>query len=358
MKTQVRRFRLISVLGGIGGLLLAALALRSMVDGGADRPMARKALVKSSRSTAVPPKAGTRVPLREALSHSSVPRNEKPVPAREQLHQLLAAEEIDWAQLMQLYASAVDDFPAREQSEWINRFAESLSLTTSLNSEVIRTIERRLPGIPERVAFAQALAGSMSADQFPRAGDLARGFQEIAVQEKFLNRIGRSWARNDVLAAAHWANSLPPGTSPAGWVGLIDGWAEQDPDALLAWAQDHGLPHASASATGKLARRLALTDPSGAVALSNGLLPSAARTQALGYALNRWASQEPRRVMAWVDEQTDDTSRDLGRLAAARALVRSDPAAAAEWMATWKGPRAPALRKQILNGNGPSRSSQ
>jgi hypothetical protein len=248
---------------------------------------------------------------------------------------------------VQVYADAVNDFSPAERGEWALRFAESAKRTSSLNADAIRAIDRVIPGISGRVAFARAVAGAMIVDEFLQAEELAQSFGEAAVQKQFLKRIARNWARDDVEAAANWANSLPPGSSEAGWSGLIDGWAEDDPEALLAWAEEHGLANASESATGRLARRLALTDPRAAVELSNTLPPSGARTHALGYALNQWAGQETQSVIAWADEQTDQVSRELGRLAAARVWLKKDPEAAAEWIETLDGSSASALRRKL-----------
>lgn len=264
------------------------------------------------------------------------------------LDELLASEEICWAEVARRVAEGSLEGPPGSRDQQVNRLGDIVA-GHQLSGEDLRLLVEALGTFHDRATFAGALASSLSVQRSAESLDLAEGFPEPSLQRLVIRRVAARWSEVDWRAAAGWADSLNAGlTSEAAWEGVLAGAGTGEPEAVLEWAQEHGLSNAGNVAIAKQARELASEAPSTAVALVAGLPPSQARTRSLGYALGRWAAHSPSAVIEWAQSQNDPGSRGLGLMAAVRAWGRTDPQAALEWVQGWTGSDQAGLQALAL----------
>lgn len=227
------------------------------------------------------------------------------------------------------------------------------AVSVAVAPDEVALINASLTGFPERAAFAHGLSEAFPVIRFEDAESVSRAIADPRLREVFLRRFGERFAARDWISAAEWAANLPAGqTAVAGWDGVIAGWGEADPQALLEWAVENQLPDAAETASGKIARTLASADPQAAVQIATKLTPSAARTQALTHSLTLWAVRDHDAVIQWAAKQVDFGTKSLALIAAAKVWGRTDPKAASEWIASWDDPTLLALKPMALSQVG------
>jgi hypothetical protein len=144
---------------------------------------------------------------------------------------------------------------------------------------------------------------------------------------------------------------LPEGNTKVnafGNVGLR--WAQSDPKAALAWAQQ--LPEGPAKDRALrdiIGTAWALRDPKAAVEFASTLPSGGSRDVVMSDIARRWAGTDPLSASQWLaalpDDQTNPGQRYRLIEDVARGWLQSDPAKAAAWLATTS---LPADRKQQL----------
>ena len=134
--------------------------------------------------------------------------------------------------------------------------------------------------------------------------DFARPGQEL--RELLLKR----WVVLDPKAATAWVDRLPPGSSKAGaFQSLASGWASDNWQAALSWANDLSADSEKQLALLQVGYELAKIEPVRALTLAIGLTPGTSRDDLLDYSASLWASQNPDDATQWAKQIPDEVPR-------------------------------------------------
>lgn len=142
----------------------------------------------------------------------------------------------------------------------------------------------------------------------------------------------RTWASNDVRAAANWAarTNSDPSERDEHLRNVLGKWARDDPHAAMAWVEASAL--SSGAAVSAVARHYATRSPRQAMdwVLSQ---PLGIQRQAIGPVVGSWARDAPQAASRAVARIRDDQVRAAGRQALASVWGETDPNRALRWVA-------------------------
>lgn len=163
------------------------------------------------------------------------------------------------------------------------------------------------------------------------AQDLGDEEGEIATSHVF-----HGWAMEDAAAATEHAQTA--GESEQVIADLGKAWARQDAEGAYRWIveSNDGDPAAIEQAITDTDLHLAWTDrdPVGAAEAMFALPPEMAPAQ-VGSVIEHWASEEPLRASAFINDQLEaGPTRDAAVHALIRSIYQRDPESAAQWAGT------------------------
>lgn len=261
------------------------------------------------------------------------------------LERLCETGEGEWDALGRQYGALVADLSEAERrdlSDRIGRAAACSDLTVDRFGE----IESWFVAFYERVAFCDGLMTALPVDRLCESVAICSGLYDESLRRRFLEKAGQRLAESDWGAAVTWLESVPEDReSESARTGVLSVWAEQDPESLLAWSEEHQQPQAAELATAALARAAVESDPRKGLEMAVDLSPSTARTRAMNYALSRWAAEDFDEVIRWGEEAEDTVVKGLALLAAVGAWTRADAEGAEAWIESWTDPAALRVRE-------------
>lgn len=217
--------------------------------------------------------------------------------------------------------------------------------------------------------------------------DLLLGHPEVADRNNALRQLSGTWAGQDPRSARAWLAALPDAELRANLIeqsiqqlkpadaldfvallpagpartdriaSQLERWALSDPDQALAWLDAHDTPEyapALARVQGAVIASLAKTDPAAALAKWGGLPDASAKNAALGPLALAWSKTDPAAAARWLapllagpEANTSDqfNARNTFNTVAAR-LARTDPQALMTLAASLPDP---SVRQSLYN---------
>lgn len=156
-------------------------------------------------------------------------------------------------------------------------------------------------------------------------------------QRGLVGRAASKWSGVDAPAAAHFLDTVPstPGSFFDDAHSIAQNWAASDPQAALAWAQQHD---GSSAAMVHFATSGAIIgwwqkDPVGAEQYVASHLSTLADRQLAATLASQMYNSDPNRAIQWVNQLPDLEARRHGDMAVATQMAMRDGRAAAEWAA-------------------------
>ncbi|MEO8350253.1 MAG: hypothetical protein ABI680_00895 [Chthoniobacteraceae bacterium] len=142
-----------------------------------------------------------------------------------------------------------------------------------------------------------------------------------------------AWLGRDEAGARAYAAGLPPGeTRDAVMVSLIGYFVQakriEEAAALLANSDDGQ----NGSLAGQVAEAMAKDDPMAAAAWAASLPPGPNQSQAVKATASAWAGRDPVAVASWIEQFPAGEVRDRAVGAYTESVAAMDSAAAAEWV--------------------------
>jgi hypothetical protein len=193
--------------------------------------------------------------------------------------------------------------------------------------------------------------------QLPAGGMRANAIQGIASE----------WAETDPAGAVAWAASLSnpsdraralatavgvsAATDPAGAANdlklisdfnqrnqtmsqVLGEWAASDSAAALQWMQNNTMGATQTMALAQIVQNTAGTDPQGALAIVQQMADAPNHNNLLFQTIGQWSQDDPAAALQWAKANLSGTDQATASTIALAGLAQSNPAAAAETVAT------------------------
>lgn len=191
------------------------------------------------------------------------------------------------------------------------------------------------------VAFVNALEAlvlRLGLNTFPPAMELATGIEKQLLRDRARLRFISEWRKLDRAGALSYLLSQPAEAWRDRNIGLLaDAWAQEDPPAAVAWAEQPTNKLFLANVVSHAARALAEKDPEGALALADKLPASGGRVTIQHTVFSAWSKRDPAAavkrmadIMSESASRSGITSRTLSDAVAS--WINLDAAAAAQWL--------------------------
>ncbi|HTB64134.1 MAG TPA: hypothetical protein VK737_11180 [Opitutales bacterium] len=210
--------------------------------------------------------------------------------------------------------------------------------------------------------------------QLPAGGMRANAIQGIVSE----------WAETDPSGAVSWAASLSnpsdrvralstavsesAATDPVGAANdlklipdfnqrnqtmstVLGQWAESDSAAALKWVQTNTVGTTQTMALSQIVQNTAGTDPQGALAIVQQLSDAPNRNNLLFQTIGQWSQDDPAAALQWAKTNLSGTDQTTASTIALNGLAQSNPAAAADTVATMgSSPQRDQLVQQVAQG--------
>lgn len=155
-----------------------------------------------------------------------------------------------------------------------------------------------------------------------------------------VHTIAGNWASSDPQAALAWAqqhDSGPGFSSHFAASGAINGWWQKDPAAAEAYVASHLTTQADRQLASSLASSIFESDPKHALEWVNSLPDVDARRQADSILVHQLGWTDPKAAVEWAASLPQDVRLSVFN-SAVSAWAQNNPAAAAEWLGALNGP--------------------
>jgi hypothetical protein len=249
----------------------------------------------------------------------------------DQLSVLLQQGDIEPSEVTEFFLSSLREFSGEERREFLSEAGTLLAIE---GPEILWEILPNLTMARERQVLIGSAIDVMLTKNPVEAAGWVDGLNEGSGRGTASEMLARRWARKDLDGARGWVSDLPPGSTDAvkATEGLVWSWMQEDPNAVVEYAQSLEDPIVQGRAFEKAAKILAVDDPAAAAMWAAEFPEGEQRRELVDYSLYRWAKKDPEGARTWV-EAVEDSDVQVG---ASHALVRAwadtDPAAATQWV--------------------------
>jgi copper(I)-binding protein len=231
-----------------------------------------------------------------------------------------------------------------EAIAWVNQMPEGAEKQTALLSlaltaartepETAVALASDLPSSPERDEMILHAASQWAASDPASASAWAREIQESSLRDQLLTTIATVLGDSDPIAAATLAiETLPPGKAQDdAVVGIVQRWAQNDPNAAAAWVRAFPEGAVRSAAVENIVKLWADKDARPAGEWLNSLPPSAFRNNGVRAYSEQIAPSSPREAAVWAGTITDPQMRIAQLENIAKIWMQSDSVAATAWL--------------------------
>ena len=249
----------------------------------------------------------------------------------EQLRESLASDRSGKTSVEALVASALEELSGHERREYLRAMSR---VVAEVDIALLDPILFQMGSIRDRNVVLREVVDSLRKQDPYSAVDWVMSLGENSGRGSAAEMLGRLWAGNDVQAAKAWVESLTPGSVELVKAneGLVWSWMQQDPGAVVDYANSMTDPVAQSRAHEKAAKVLAIQDPVAAVEWADGFPDDRQRRELVDYGVYRWAKEDPEAARSWVESATDPASRAGATGALVRAWADSAPGEATQWV--------------------------
>jgi hypothetical protein len=251
---------------------------------------------------------------------------------------------------------AGQDFPAaenwaRQLPDAEERSAVMLALAYEMNREnpnAALALAAELPESQNRDEFIVQSAGSWGALAFKESIEWAGQIPDESLRHRVLGAVAAAVAESDPSAAAKLAvESLPAGREQDdAIVGIVQRWVQKSPEQAAAWVAAFPDGNLRATALEALVKLWADKDLVGAGAWVDTLTSRASRDTAVAAYVEKLAVQFPEMAVEWAREIHNEQLRNERLENLAELWLRSNAAAAREWIA--QAPLSAAAKSRLL----------
>jgi hypothetical protein len=251
---------------------------------------------------------------------------------------------------------AGQDFPAaenwaRQLPDAEERSAVMLALAYEMNRDnpnAALALAAELPESQNRDEFIVQSAGSWGALAFKESIEWASQLPDESLRHRVLGAIAAATAESDPSVAAKLAvESLPAGREQDdAIVGIVQRWVQKSPEQAAAWVAAFPDGDLRETAVEALVKLWADKDLVGAGAWVDTLTSRASRDVAVAAYVEKLAVQFPEMAVEWAREIHNEQLRSERLENLAELWLRSNAAAAREWIA--QAPLSAAAKSRLL----------
>jgi hypothetical protein len=249
----------------------------------------------------------------------------------DQLLALLQRGDFEQSEVTDVFLSSLKEFSGDERREFLSKAGTLLAIE---GPELLWDILPNLTMARERQVLIGSAIDVMLAKNPAEAAGWVDGLSEGGGRGTASELLARRWAQQDLDGARAWVGGLPPGSSDAvkATEGLVWSWMQEDPSAVVEYAQTLEDPIVQGRAFEKAAKILAVEDPAAAAAWAAEFPQDEQRRELVDYSLYRWAKEDPEAARAWVEAAEDNEVQVGASHALVRAWADTDPAGATQWV--------------------------
>lgn len=188
--------------------------------------------------------------------------------------------------------------------------------------------------------YGYSIFQALSAQNPVTAAQKATALPPGEFREQAMRIVATQWAKVDLDAARHWAETLPPGNPQQSALGnIISQWSRRDPTAAAHYAENIPSGQSRSNIISSVASNWMQEDSAAALAWVETLPKDQARDNAMRNTISQWARDDPRAAADYVMKMTDETQYQNYLSSISHQWASEDPDGALKWARAQNDPK-------------------